>query len=138
MSGQMTKVFVADARRRWSEEEKQAIIEESKTNPVARVAKKYGVATSLLFRWRKLQGIRVRRPALQLPAEEGFVRVALPACAKPELRFGEGRPAPAAAVPTNHGQGSIEIVLSCGRRVIVGKDVDVSALKRVVEALESR
>jgi hypothetical protein len=47
----MTKFFVADARRRWSEEEKQAIIEESKTNPVARVAKKHGVATSLLFRW---------------------------------------------------------------------------------------
>lgn len=120
MSGHMTKVFVADARRRWSEEEKQAIIEESKTNPVARVAKKYGVATSLLFRWRKLQGIRVRTPALQLPAEEGFIRVALP------------------AAPINHGQGSIEIVLSCGRRVIVGKDIDVSALKRVVEALESR
>jgi transposase-like protein len=58
----MTKIFVADARRRWSEEEKQVIIEESKTNPVARVAKKHGVATSLLFRWRKMQGIGARKP----------------------------------------------------------------------------
>ena len=124
MSGQMTKVFVADARRRWPEEEKQAIVEESKTNPVARVAKKHGVATSLLFRWRKAQGIGVRSPTSRTSSENGFVRVALPT--------------PVAAAPLNQGHGSIEIVLGGGRRVIVGKDVDGFALKRVIEALEQR
>src|SRR5208282_5718869 len=101
MSGHMTKVFVADARRRWSEEEKQAIIEESKTNPVARVAKKHGVATSLLFRWRKAEGIRVRGLSPQA-SEEKFVRVALPVAVE--------------AASANGGQGSIEIVLGSGRR----------------------
>jgi transposase len=123
MSGQMTKVFVADARRRWSEEEKQAIIEESKTNPVARVAKKHGVAVSLLFRWRKAAGIRVR--GLSPHSLEGkFVRVALPV--------------PVAAAAANGGQGSIEIVLGSGRRVIVGKDVDANTLKRVLAILEDQ
>jgi transposase len=124
MSGHMTKVFVADARRRWSEEEKQAIIEESKTNPVARVAKKHGVATSLLFRWRKMQGIRVRNAPPRSTNEQSFVRVALPA--------------PLAAASGNPSQGGIEIVLCGNRRVIVGNDVDVNTLKRVIEALEDR
>lgn len=121
MSGHMTKAFVADARRRWSDEEKQAIIEESKTNPVARVAKKHGVATSLLFRWRKMQGIGARRP--RRSKETNFVPIALPAPA--------GRPPPAAT------EGVIEIVLGGGRRVIVGADVDICALKRVIAALEA-
>jgi hypothetical protein len=136
MSGQITKVYEADARRRWSEEEKLAIVEESKTSPVARVAKKHGVAASLLFRWRKLQGIRVRRSAS--PPSNDFVRLALPACAKPELRFGEGRPAPTDAAASRCGHGAIEIVLSGGMRVIAGKDVDTAALLRIVEALDRR
>jgi len=122
MSGHMTKFFVADARRRWSEEEKQAIIEESKTNPVARVAKKYGVATSLLFRWRKMQGIGARRP--RTSNETNFVPIALPA--------------PAERAPSAATQGLIEIVLGGGRRVIVGADVDTCALKRVITALETK
>lgn len=120
MSGQMTKVYEMDARRRWSEEEKQAIIEESKTSPVARVAKKHGVAVSLLFRWRKMQGIRARRTAAAAPS--GFVRLALPT--------------PAGTEGGTRGH-SIEIVLAYGRRVIVGQDVDASALKRVIAALEA-
>jgi transposase len=124
MSGQMTKIFVADARRRWSEEEKQAIIEESKTNPVARVAKKHGVATSLLFRWRKAEGIRVRGLSPHSPEEKTFVRVALPV--------------PVEATAANGGRGSIEIVLGSGRRVIVGPDVDATALERILDVLERR
>jgi transposase len=136
MSGQITKVYEADTRRRRSEEEKLAIVEESKTVPVARVAKKHGVATSLLFRWRKGLGIRVRGAAPQ--PSSGFVRLALPACAKPELRFGEGRPAPMEAVGDRCGHGAIEIVLAGGQRVIVGKDVDAAALGRILDVLERR
>src|SRR5579862_2006525 len=55
-SGDTSKVFVADTRRRWSPEQKQAIIEGSKTNPVSRVAKKHSLSTTLLFRWRKAEG----------------------------------------------------------------------------------
>jgi len=120
MSGQMTKVYEMDARRRWSDAEKAAIIEESKSAPVARVAKKHGVAVSLLFRWRRLEGIRARRP-VGAPAE-GFVQLALPA------------PARADAGAREH---TIEIVLACGHRVIVSQDVDGVALKRVIAALEA-
>lgn len=122
MSGHMTKVYEADTRRRWSEQEKQGIIEESKTAPVSQVAKKYGVATSLLFRWRKQQGIRVRSRSAHLPEENKFIPIALPA------PIGVSAPS---------GQGGIEVVLGNGRRVIVGQDVDVSILKRVVAALEA-
>lgn len=120
MSGQMTKVYEMDARRRWSDAEKAAIIEESKSAPVARVAKKHGVAVSLLFRWRKQEGIRARRP-VAAPAA-GFVQLALPA----PFRTDDG--------VRDH---TIEIVLGCGRRVIVGQDVDGAALKRVIAALEA-
>lgn len=120
MSGQITKVYEADTRRRWSEEEKLAIVEESKTAAVARVAKKHGVAVSLLFRWRKMQGIGVRRQVS--PPPNGFVRVALPA------------PVEAGDSPRGH---TIEIVLESGRRVIVGRDVDAAVLKRVIAALEA-
>jgi hypothetical protein len=120
MSGQITKVYEADVRRRWSEEEKLAIVEESKTSPVARVAKKHGVAVSLLFRWRKMQGIRVRRSAS--PVSNGFVRLALPAPVETD---------------DGHRGHAIEIVLGSGRRVIVGRDVDAAVLKRVIAALEA-
>lgn len=122
MSGQITRVYEADTRRRWSEEEKLAIIEESRTSPVARVAKKHGVAASLLFRWRKMQGMRVRGTG---PSRSNdFVRLALPAPAETD----EGR----------CEDGSIEIVLSGGHRVIVGKRADMAALRQVVAILEGR
>ena len=121
MSGQMTKVFDVDARRRWSEAEKLAIVEESKTNPVARVAKKHGVSASLLFRWRKALGVRAK--SSQPPSrEKAFVRVALPVAVD--------------AARAHHGHGAIEIVLGSGRRVIVGKDADIAALKHIIETLD--
>lgn len=122
MSGDMTRVFVADARRRWSEEEKQAIIEESKRSPVARVAKKHGVATSLLFRWRKQQGIAGvpgRRP-LQMMEQSSFVRVALPVSAMPAAD-GSG--------------GSIEVMLASGAKLVVNERSDLALLKRVIAVL---
>jgi len=47
---------VADTRRRWSEDEKQAIIAEA-LQPgvnVSAVARRHGIKPSLLFGWRKL------------------------------------------------------------------------------------
>lgn len=114
MSGDMTKVFVADARRRWSDEEKRAIIEESMTAPVARIAKKHGVASSLLFRWRKQQGIRVRN-RLARTEDEKFIPVVMPTAAV--------------------NRSSIEVLLPSGARLIVGEGTDLALLKRVIAAL---
>jgi transposase len=120
MSGQMAEepgAIVLSARRKWSEAEKQAILSEAaagKTS-VSEVARRHGLARDLLFRWRREE----RAKAGGTQTQSGFVAIALP-------------PPASAARP-----GSIEIVLGNGRRVVVGGDVDVSALKRVIEALEA-
>lgn len=114
------KTFVADVRRRWSREEKLALVAETKTAPVSRVAREHGVASGLLFRWRKALGDQVGLK------EASFVPLMLPAPEKPS--------AAAASSPADSG---IEIVLRSGCRVRVGRDVDKSALKRVIEVLET-
>ena len=47
--------IVADARRRWSEEEKQAIVAEAAFPGanVSAIARRHGMKPSLLFRWRR-------------------------------------------------------------------------------------
>lgn len=115
-----------EGRRRWSRAEKLAIVAEIGESPVSAIARKHNIASSLLFRWRRELGSEAA--ATLKPAEPGFVRVALPAPAS------HGSTSTASVA----GDGSIEIVLVGGRRVIVGKDVDVIALKRVIEALEGR
>lgn len=117
MSGDMTRVFVADARRRWPDEQKRAIIEESKTSPVARVAKKHGVAASLLFRWRKAEGLTGsgRRGAPRRLAANAFVPVAV-------------------STPLR-GEGELEVALASGARLIVSERTDLVLLKRVIAAL---
>lgn len=116
------RFFEADTRRRFSRDEKLAIVAETVTVPVTRVARKHGISSGLVFRWRKMLG---KRSSAARTAEQGFVPIALPA--------------PAMRQETNEGrahEGVIEIVLSGGRRVLVGKDVDAAALKRVIEALD--
>ena len=125
-AGAERPVFVADTRRRWSLEEKLAIVGETEMSPVNRVARKHGLAPGLLFRWRKLLGngckpLRRGRP----PAT--FIPIALPA---PQTAVQE-RAAGAR-------DDVIEIVLSDNRRIILGRHFDRDALRRVIEALEQR
>lgn len=119
--GDEKRVFDADTRRRWSHEEKLRIVGETKTSPVTRVAKKYGVASGLVFRWRKALGDRA---STSPSAPDGFMPVLLAASAE--------------TAPPGAKHGCMEIVLASGRRVIVGGDVDAGALKRVIEVLDGR
>lgn len=121
------RVFVADTRRRFSMEEKLAIVAETATSPVTRVARRHGVSSGLVFRWRKTLGNHGTAPQPVRTAEKSFVPIALPApSVQQEVVEGSAR------------DGVIEIVLSGNRRVILGKDFDAAALKRVIEALEGR
>lgn len=120
-------MIVADARRRWSRAEKEAIVVEltNGTASVSAVARKHNIASSLLFRWR-------RQFAAKVPPARGerpFVPVALPAPVKAS--------APAPADDTGH-RGMIEIELIGGRRLRVDASVDVTALRRMIDALEQR
>jgi transposase len=79
------------------------------------VARRHGVSPSHLFLWRKAH-------------REGGLTGSWPTFA----------PVTIGAVAADHGvaAGRIEIALGNGRRVIVGADVDLTALVRLLDALE--
>jgi transposase len=121
---------VAETRRRWTAEERRQIVAESGTAPVSVVARRYGVAVSLVFRWRRQAGLPGKRAEVKKAGAE-FVPVMLAAL-----------PAPVAPLETPRAQapdrGLIEIELAGGRRVRLSGPVDVQALKRVIAVLEGR
>jgi len=127
MSGDRTSPrfeVIASTRRRWRREQKLAILAEvdAAGGSVSEVARRHALHTSLLFRWRRELTKRTRS-APASPAQT-FLPVRLP---PPAL------PTPPAAVRP----GIIEVVLAGGRTLRVGADVEVAALLRIVEALES-
>ncbi len=114
---------VVSTRRIWSRSEKRQIVDEASVPGVnvSAVARRHGVAQSLLYRWRK-----------DAATEDGdktplFVPVALPA----------PQPTPVTDVSVR-AASLIEIVLAGGRTVRVGSDVDPQALARIVAALEAQ
>ena len=118
MSVTRLEVISTGSRRRWTPAEKHRIVAESAAGPrlVSATARRHGLTAQQLFTWRRL-------------AREGRLggSAAPPSCA-PVVVSG----APVAA------SGRIEIVLVQGQRVIVDKDVDASALARVVAVLTGR
>ena len=112
---------------RWSKAEKLAIVAEASVPDVnvSAIARRHGVQPSLLFRWRE-QFADTPQSDVEPSGSSGdsglsFVPVALPA-------------------PTvlSHPTCSVEIVLRNGRRVRVRAAIDITALKRIVDALEDR
>lgn len=135
MSGDRTSPrydVVATTRRSWSREQKRAIVAEIDVGgaTLSEVARRHGIHSSLLFRWRKTLGsvmgdapvvASARTSAVSAPS---FVPVMLPPPSPPSA------PCPLAKAST------IEVVLDSGRTVRVGADVDTGALVRIIEALE--
>jgi transposase len=128
MSGDRTPPkfeMIASTRRRWRREQKLAILAEvdAPGGSVSEVARRHGLHTSLLFRWRRdLSTSIASKPASPAPSA-AFLPIALP----PPVT-------PATSAPAK--LGVIEIVLTGGRLIRVGTDVDITALCRIVEALE--
>lgn len=96
---------------------------ETEASSVSSVARKHGVAASLVFRWRREAGLAGKKCARK-PAT-AFLPVALPA------------PAHAAAA-AGADRGLIEIELAGGRRLRVSGPVETEALRRVLAVLEGR
>ena len=115
---------VAETRRKWTRAEKAAVVVETAGSSVSSVARRHGIASSLVFRWRRELGAGGKKATRQ--AGTSFVPVALPAPVSTSV---------SGAVP---GGGLIEIELSGGRRVRVDASVDVNALKRVIAVLDGR
>lgn len=151
MSGDRTTPrfeVIASTRRSWGAEQKRAIIGEIGVGDatLSDVARRHGIHTSLLFRWRRDLGAEV--PATASEPHRGST----PSAPRPALSFVPVMLAPPAqsappAAPCSMTSGAmksagmepgiIEIVIVGGRTVRVGPDVDASALVRIIAALES-
>jgi transposase len=120
-------------RRRFSEEAKRRIVEET-CQPgvsVSRVAHQYGITTSLLFRWRQALGVG--------PVPEGgtFLPVQIADDAGPAADAQAVSAAPSGRpIIIERVAAGIEIELIGGRRVRFDRDVDPETMKRVVSVLE--
>ncbi len=120
-------------RRRFSEDAKKRIVEET-CHPgasVSGVARRYGIATALLFRWRQALGVGpVPEGATFLP-----VQIADDGGSAIEPRATSDQPT-APSLIVERPAAEIEIELIGGRRVRFDRDVDPETMKRVVAALE--
>lgn len=115
-------VISTGARRRWTLEEKQRIVAESFAVPrnVSATARQYGLAASQLFYWRQM----ARQGKISAPSDG-------PAFVPALVGVGYGPAGTAASMA-----GQMEIVLSSSHRIVVGRDVDGTALRRVLDVLE--
>jgi len=126
---------VADMRRRWSDEEKQAIVAEAcwPGANISAVARRHGIEPSLLFRWRRTarNGGRVKanKPAF-LPVTVTAISV--------DPDDSDHAPSSKPHTVPYDADSRIEIELGNGRRVHVGAEFDAGALKRVLDILEGR
>ena len=133
MSGHMSndKIVVIETRRRWSDEERRQAVEETQHIAVSAVARKYGMAKSLLFRWRKEAGLATKRKSIA-----PFVAVQIAAPIAASLAFGMPQSAPprtsASAIPE---AGIIEIELVSGTKLRVSETVKQESLRHIIAAL---
>ena len=117
-------VVVAGTRRSWSTDEKRAILAEAResTTTISAVARRHGLHTSLLFRWRRDARNEEHAPT---PAPRPvFIPLALPA--------------PTSVPVTEAASGAIEIEVAGGHRVRAEPGVDPAVLRGVIEALIGR
>jgi transposase len=129
------KVLGVERRRRWSRDEKARIVEETLMPGavVCAVARRHGVAQSLLFTW--LRQARVPEPG----GRDGSILLAVEIGAMAAPSGSEAarlsRPATSGRRPRS---SVIEIELGSGSRVRVDNNVDADALRRVLSVLGER
>ncbi|MBX4911013.1 MULTISPECIES: transposase [Rhizobium] len=134
LTGHFSRMEIVDSgrRRRFTDEAKLAIVAESYNGPrqVTATAQRHGITRWQLNAWRRA----VREGRLVHRSTNGFVPaivVAEPAVAKTPSA------ATVAVPPPVSDQGRMEVVSANDRRVIVGRDVDVDVLLRIMRGLET-
>jgi transposase len=110
-------------RRTWSADQKQRIIAESFAAgaSVAAVARRYGLNSNMLFTWRRRERVvnDVAKTVNIVP-----------------MRVVEAMPTATPTAPASMGR--MEIVLVGGERIVIGADVDATALARIIKVLTRR
>ena len=129
------KVLGVERRRRWNRDEKARIVEETLVPGavVSEVARRHGVAQSLLFAWRRqarVADLSGRDGSILLPVE--IDAMTTPSRSEPP------RQSRAATNGRRPKSGVIEIELGSGSRVRVDNEVDADALRRVLGVLSER
>ncbi len=138
MDGVVEIITSRERRRRWSLQDKVRLVAEiNEPGAMIRsVAARHGVSESLLFTWRRQAREGLLGPAPQSPMFVQVQTLAPPSTAMAPLDH-EPRPTPTPALASRSpsAPGAIEIELGSGRRVRVGRDVNLAALRRVLAAL---
>ena len=138
MSGHISRdnIVVIETRRRWSDDERRQAVEETRHLPVSAVARKYGMAKSLLFRWRKEAGLTGKRRQTDDPRGSrlvaGFVPVQIATASREALASSVpaiSLPPPPTSVPVINEARSIEIELVGGTKLRVSGTVKPEALR---------
>ena len=115
-----------ERRRRWRPEEKRRVLAELEAPDatVAEVARRHDISRGLLWTWRRQAR---RRLAAVEPGTE-FLPV--------HVTLGSAAPTPVRSVkPETSEDSAIEIRLTDGTTIRVGRDVSAAALRRVLTAL---
>ena len=139
MSGRIEIITGPERRRRWSEEEKLALVEEAcrPGHSVSQVARQRGINASQLFAWRRqalAKGlVSDNRPEPAVAPALTFAPVNVTAEPAPVESGEEVRPARRRKVP--RGSIIIEIELKGGDRVRVEGSADAALVARIVSAL---
>jgi transposase len=132
-----------ERRRRWSEDEKARIIEES-LQPgaqIADIARRHGVSRSLIYAWRREARCAPASPVA--PPEPAFVPVLLSAPEGPQTAAAASEMADqdrgSRRTPKRRAAdgGEIEVVLPGGARLMLRGRVEGTALRAVLAALKS-
>jgi transposase len=123
-----------ERRRRWSQDDKARIVEETLAPgaKVTEVARRNGVAASVVFTWRRQARTAERVGPCFAPVQIAAAVETGEENSKPPSEDRRMRQLPAAR------NGLIEIDLGNRRRIRVDAQVDADALARVLDVLERR
>jgi len=119
-------------RRRWSMEEKRAVVTEAlSSGNVIAAAKRHGIQAQQIYRWRERLDER-QNPTAFLPVS--IAPDSVPVSPAPVLD--QGIQDHSRAVMLDRSP-RVEIVLSAGRRIITEGSVDIDVMLRLARGLEA-
>lgn len=142
--GSVTVLGRAERRRRFSVEQKLAVVTEASAPGanISEIARRHDLVPAQVFKWRRLAELGVigipgasELPsfvAVELTKEAAPLPLPIPAGALPESEISRRRQR------RRKKSGLIEIELGGGRRIRVDRDVDAAALDRVLKVLSRR
>ena len=121
------EIILGQARRRWSEDEKRALVAETfvEGQTVNAVARRHNISRSMLFGWRK----QYRESLSRTPATPRPISFTPVAVAGPEPATPPTSPAPPAAVPL------IELEFASGAKVRISGSADPNLTAAVIKAM---